>query len=595
MHVHDAVNPDTGSHPLAPLLRDPGCFAGTIAVADQGATLDYAALDARVGSLAAALRAAGVASGDVVAICLPRSIDQIVAMLAVWRAGAAYLPLDPAWPEARLSGFVAGAGCAALIAAPDAGEAIAGPAALVSPAAGAGFPSLEAAPFDPAALAYVIYTSGSTGAPKAVEVTHGNLGALIDWHCEAFGVVRGTRTSHLAGLGFDAAAWEVWPTLAVGGTLVLVDEATRRDAHALHDWLLAERIETAFAPTALAEPLVAMAWPADAALRVLLTGADKLTVRPAPGLPFSFVNNYGPTESTVVATSCVVSPEGEGLPSIGKPIKGTQIYLFDGEEGEPVPEGEEAEIFIGGAQLARGYRGDPVLTATRFLTHPDHGLLYRTGDLGAWLPNGELVFRGRADGQVKIRGHRIEPAEIAAALNRLPEVVTSAVVALGGELIAYVVPAEGVTPAVVALRSPLAAVLPDYMMPSRFVALAALPLNANGKLDVAALPDPADHALPESPAGRAPESATERRLLEIVSDVIGRSDIGVDDDFFLIGGHSLLGTQVVVRARDAFGVELTLFHLFEGRTVASLARIIEELVIAMLDGLSDEDIARMAG
>ncbi|CAN5525453.1 N/A [soil metagenome] len=565
----------------------------SIAVADAGTTLSYDALDARAGTLAAALRTHGVGAGDVVAICLPRSIDQIVAMCAVWRAGAAYLPLDPAWPEARRAAFVAGAGCTALIATPDLGGAIAGTAALVSPAAGAGFPPLDAAPLDPAALAYVIYTSGSTGAPKAVEVTHANLAALVAWHIAAFGVVEGTRTSHLAGLGFDAAAWEVWPTLAAGGTVVLADEEVRRDPHALHIWLLAEKIEVAFAPTALAEPLVAMAWPGHARLRVLLTGADKLTVRPAPGLPFSFVNNYGPTESTVVATSGVVSPEGEGLPSIGRPIAGTEVYLFDGE-GEPVPYGEEAEIFIGGAQLARGYRGDPALTATKFLTHPDHGLLYRTGDLGAWLPNGELAFRGRADGQVKIRGHRIEPAEIAAALNRLPEVAASAVVARDGELVAYVVPAEGSTPAVVALRGPLAELLPDYMLPSRFVALAALPLNANGKLDVAALPDPATHALPESPAGRAPESATERRLLEIVSDVIGRSDIGVDDDFFLVGGHSLLGTQVVVRARDAFGIELTLFHLFEGRTVATLATIIEGLVMEMLDGLSDEDIARMS-
>jgi amino acid adenylation domain-containing protein len=564
----------------------------SIAVVDAGTTLSHDALDARAGTLAAALRTHGVGAGDVVAICLPRSIDQIVAMCAVWRAGAAYLPLDPAWPEARRAAFVAGAGCPVLIATPDLGAAIAGTAALVSPAAGAGFPPLDAAPLDPAALAYVIYTSGSTGAPKAVEVTHANLAALVAWHNDAFGVVAGTRTSHLAGLGFDAAAWEVWPTLAAGGTVVLADEKVRRDPHALHIWLLAEKIEVAFAPTALAEPLVAMAWPGHARLRVLLTGADKLTVRPAPGLPFSFVNNYGPTESTVVATSGIVSPEGEGLPSIGKPIAGTQVYLFDGE-GEPVPDGEEAEIFIGGAQLARGYRGDPALTATRFLMHPDHGLLYRTGDLGAWLPNGELAFRGRADGQVKIRGHRIEPAEIAAALNRLPEVATSAVVARDGELVAYVVPAEGSTPAVVALRGPLTELLPDYMLPSRFVALAALPLNANGKLDVAALPDPATHALPESLAGRAPDSPTERRLLEIVSDVIGRSDIGVDDDFFLVGGHSLLGTQVVVRARDAFGVELTLFHLFEGRTVATLATIIEGLVMEMLDGMSDEDIARM--
>jgi len=336
-----------------------------------------------------------------------------------------------------------------------------------------------------------------------------------------------------------------------------------------------------------------MVWPTDAPLRFLLTGADKLTVRPAAGLPFAFVNNYGPTESTVVATSGVVSPYGEGLPSIGWPIAGTQIYLLD-DEGAPVSPGEPGEICIGGAQVARGYRGDPALTEARFSAHLDHGRLYRTGDLGLWLDTGEIAFRGRVDGQVKIRGHRIEPAEIAAALNRLPEISTSAVIAREGELIAYVVPADNAALTPSGLRATLAETLPDYMVPARFASLAALPLTPNGKVDVKALPDPAECAMAEAPAGRAPSSPTEQRLLEIVAGVIGRQDIGVDDDFFLLGGHSLLGTQVVVRARDAFGVELTLFHLFEGRTVASLASVIEELIIAKLDAMSDEDIQRMA-
>ncbi|MEP7006138.1 MAG: non-ribosomal peptide synthetase [Sphingomonas bacterium] len=561
------------------------------------ATLGYGDLETRVGSLAACLREQGVGAGDLVAVCLPRSIDQIVAMLAAWRAGAAYLPLDPAWPDQRLATLVADAGCAALVARPGAGAWIGGDVALVSPdtVEGAVENGATLAPeaIAPDALAYVIYTSGSTGTPKAVEVTHANLAALIDWHQHAFEVGIGTRTSHLAGLGFDAAAWEIWPTLAAGGTLVLVDDATRLDPVQLRDWLVTERIEVAFAPTALAEPMVAMDWQADAALRVLLTGADKLTVRPAPHLPFAFVNNYGPTESTVVATSGVVSSDGEGLPSIGRPIAGTHIHLLD-DEGSPAALGEEGEICIGGAQVARGYRGDPALTDERFSTHLDHGRLYRTGDLGILLDSGEIAFRGRVDGQVKIRGHRIEPAEVAAALNRLPEISTSAVIARDGELIAYVVPADGATLTPSGLRATLAETLPDYMVPAHFASLAALPLTPNGKVDVKALPDPAECAMAEAPAGRAPASPTEQRLLEIVAGVIGRQDIGVDDDFFLLGGHSLLGTQVVVRARDAFGVELTLFHLFEGRTVASLASVIEALIIAKLDAMSDEDIQRMA-
>jgi amino acid adenylation domain-containing protein len=559
------------------------------AIEQDGRAIDYAALLAEADGLASRLQKAGVTSGSVVAVCLPRSIDQVTALLAAWRAGAGYCPLDPAWPETRLATLVAELGAAALVT--DTGG-IAGTTPVVG-AHGqpvAGFTPAAVSPDD---IAYVIFTSGSTGKPKAVEVSHGNLAALVAWHNHAFEVQAGTRTSHLAGLGFDASAWEVWPTLAAGGTVALVDDATRLDAAALRGWLTAHRIEIAFAPTALAEPMVAMDWPADTSLRVLLTGADKLTVRPKAGQPFAFVNNYGPTESTVVATSGLVSPEGDGLPPIGRAIAGTTIHLLDAV-GQPVADGEEGEIWIGGAQVARGYRDDPALTAERFVMHPGHGRLYRTGDLGALLPSGEIAFRGRVDAQVKVRGHRIEPAEVAAQLNKLETVETSAVVLRDGDLVAYVVPAGAVTAG--SLRTALAAVLPDYMVPSRFAKLPALPLNASGKLDAAALPNPLACALEDDAAPRrAPASPAEARLLDIVREVIGRDDVGVDDDFFQMGGHSLLGTQVVVRARDAFGVELTLFHLFEGRTVAKLAGTIETLVMEKLAGLSDDDLRRMAG
>lgn len=556
-----------------------------IAIEQGDRSCDYGALIAAGDALASRLAVSGVTPGSVVAVCLPRGIAQVTALLAAWRAGAAYCPLDPAWPEARLTTLVAELGAAAIVTDV---AGIAGTTPLVTPE-GEAVADFTPAAVAPDATAYVIFTSGSTGKPKAVEVSHANLAALIAWHNNAFEVGAGTRTSHLAGLGFDASAWEVWPTLAAGGTLALVDDATRLDAAALKHWLTAHRIEVAFAPTALAEPMVAMDWP-NTALRVLLTGADKLTVRPKPGQPFVFVNNYGPTESTVVATSGIVTPEGEGLPPIGRAIAGTTIHLLD-REGAPATEGE---IWIGGAQVARGYRGDPGLTAERFVTHPEHGRLYRTGDLGALLPSGEIAFRGRVDQQVKVRGHRIEPAEIAAQLNKLASLETSAVVLRDGELVAYVVPAGAVTAA--ELRTVLAATLPDYMVPSRFAKLPALPLNASGKVDAAALPNPLACALDDGDAPqRAPASPTEARLLDIVRSVIGRDDVGVDDDFFQMGGHSLLGTQVVVRARDAFGVELTLFHLFEGRTVATLATTIESLVMEKLASLSDDDLRRMAG
>jgi amino acid adenylation domain-containing protein len=583
--------------PLLPQLTPPALRVPrpdhVIAVEAGGDALSYAGFQDRASAVAAAMHTAAVGRGGLVAICLPRSVHQIVAMAAAWRLGAAYLPLDPSWPEARLSQLIAEAGCDALVADAERGPRIAGGSPLVDAEAAHGDVTLPEIICTPDDLAYVIYTSGSTGAPKAVEVTHGNLAALVAWHVEAFGVGEGTRAGHLAGLGFDAAAWEVWPTLAAGGTLVLVEDAIRTEPAALRDWVVRERIEIAFAPTALAEPLVAMDWPEETGLRVLLTGADRLKVRPRANLPFRFVNNYGPTESTVVATSGDVAPHGEGLPSIGRPIAGTSVHLLD-RDGRDVGAGEEGEIHIGGDQVARGYRGDPKLTAERFIHHPRHGRLYRTGDLAAWLPDGELAFRGRVDGQIKVRGHRVEPAEIAAALSRQPAVAACHVLGSGDALVAYVVRANGPAPDEASLRAALAETLPDYMVPTRFVAIDALPLTANGKVDAKALPDP-DDASSAKPCGRAPETPTERRLLEIVRDVVGRCDIGVEDDFFLVGGHSLLATQVVVRARAAFGVELTLFHLFEGRTAARLAVIVEELAIAMLDAMSDDDVARMVG
>jgi amino acid adenylation domain-containing protein len=568
-----------------------------IAVEDpDGTPLAYGALVRRATSTAAALRVSGVTPGALVAICLPRSADQIVAMLGAWLAGAAYLPLDPAWPEARLARLVADAGCAALVAAGETGNRNRGGVALcaVAAAGGAAPDAASEAGLDPDTLAYVIYTSGSTGEPKAVEVSHDNLAALVAWHVEAFEVGAGVRTSHLAGLAFDASAWEVWPTLAAGGTVCLIDAATRIDPAALRDWLVSRRIEVAFAPTALAEPLATMAWPGDAALRILLTGAERLKVRPAPAQPFALVNNYGPTECTVVATSGTVAAQGSGLPSIGRPITGTLVHLLDAEGNEVAP-GAEGEICIGGAQVARGYRGDPRLTAEKFVVHPTLGRIYRTGDLGVWLAGGELDYRGRVDGQVKVRGHRVEPAEVSAALNRLDPVSASAVVVRAGELVAYVVPARDAAILADDLRAALAETLPDYMVPARFAPLDRLPLTANGKIDSAALPDPAMSPMPESAAGRAPSTPTEERLLAIVSEVLGRCDIGVDDDFFLLGGHSLLGTQLIVRAREIFGVELTLFHLFEGRTVAHLAATVEKLAIALIEAMSDEDVRNLAG
>jgi amino acid adenylation domain-containing protein len=453
-------------------------------------------------------------------------------------------------------------------------------------------------------LAYIIYTSGSTGEPKGVEITHGNLLNLIDWHRARFGVTAADRAGHVAGLGFDAAVWEIWPYLCAGACVSLASEQVRMSAPLLRSWLVDQEITIAFVPTPLAEPLMTTTWPAGTALRFLLTGGDTLHDHPPPGLPFAVINNYGPTECTVVATSGEVPPRlnGEALPAIGWPIAHTRIHLLD-ERGDPVPDGAIGEIHIGGAGVGRGYRGRPDLTARSFVPDPFSGVpgarLYRTGDLGERLPDGQIAFHGRLDEQQKIRGHRVEPDEIARTLNRHPLVAASAVLARGGapsdkELVAYVVPDAAAAPTAEALRRFLAELLPDYMIPARFVQLDALPLTASGKLDRQALPTPtADNALDQA-SYRAPATPTERRLAEIIGALLGTERVGANDNFFLIGGHSLLGTQVLLRAREAFGVDLTLRDLFEAGSVAQLAAVIEDLLIVQLEAMSEDEARRRA-
>ncbi len=291
------------------------------------------------------------------------------------------------------------------------------------------------------------------------------------------------------------------------------------------------------------------------------------------------------------------------MPTIGKPIAGTAIYFLD-EENAPVAPGWPGEICIGGPSVGRGYRNRPELTAERFIADPFSSVpgarLYRTGDLGSALPNGDICFRGRIDNQVKIRGYRVEPDGIAAILARHPAVASCAVVPRARAhsekyLVAYLVAAEGQSPSSEELRAFLGHSVPEYMIPVAFVGLAKLPLTSSGKLDKNALPEPSSDNSLDRTGFRAPATPTETTLAAIVADVLGVAEIGADDNFFLLGGHSLLGTQVVIRAREAFGVELTLWHLFEAQTVANLAAIIETLLVAQLDAMSDEEAQRLLG
>jgi amino acid adenylation domain-containing protein len=572
-----------------------------LAVAGHGQALTYAELNEGAERLADRLRAEGVKPDVTVGLALPRSVAFVVGALGIAKAGGAYLPLDPAYPADRIAFMLDDARPAAVVtdrATAQQLPALGGPGTVflddpeqAAPDTGGLAPSGEN-------LAYVIYTSGSSGRPKGVLLTHAGLQNLVGWHHRAFGVTANDRAAFLSSPGFDAAVWEIWPYLTAGASIFIPDDDVRVDPERLRDWMIAERITIAFVPTPLAEAMVGLAWPAATGLRFLLTGADTLHCYPPRGLPFALVNNYGPTEATVVTTSCVVSADArpDRLPPIGRPIDNVRVHILD-ERLRPVAAGTAGELYIGGAGVARGYLNRPALAAERFVPDPfaaePGARLYRTGDLARLLPDGQIAFLGRADEQIKIRGYRIEPDEIAAVLSAHALVQASTVTArddAGGEkrLVAYVVPAPGAEPTPAALRAALQAALPHYMVPSVFVRLGALPLTVNGKVDRAALPAPdAANTLRDS-AFVAPQTTIEQRLAAILGGLLGVADVSVHDNFFMLGGHSLLGTQLIARVRDVFGVEPTLRTLFDAPTVAGLAAEVERLILAKLTAAGDQ-------
>lgn len=581
-------------------------------------TMTYAGLNGRANQLAHHLISLGVNKGNsesLVALCIDRSPAGVVCALGVLKAGAAYLPLDPSYPRERLSFMLNDAQPQVLITSTkmaaqipagnwqviafdrlaDIGSAITGFADLP-----ANSPNID---ITPQQLAYVIYTSGSTGRPKGVEITHANLMNLVTWHQRAFEITSEDRASLLAGVGFDAAVWETWPYLTAGANLHLPDESTRLSPELLRDWLVAKEITVSFLPTALAERLMRLEWPEHTALRNLLVGAERLRQFPSDELPFNVVNNYGPTECTVVATSGIVPREAfsNSLPTIGRPIANTDIHILD-ENMLEVPVHAAGEIYIGGAGVARGYLKRPDLTAEKFVRNPfsrdPDDRLYRTGDLARYLANGEIAYLGRSDEQIKIRGHRIEPNEIVAVLDRHSAIAASRVIAHGDicsdqHLVAYVVTASEAQPAAADLRSFLENQLPHYMVPSVFVQLESFPLTQNGKVDRAALPAPNPENTLRDDEFTAPRTPLEERLGAMLSSLLGLEQVSVHDNFFMLGGHSLLGTQLISQIRGAFGVELALRTLFESPTIEQLSVEIQRLLMAQVEAMSEEEVLRL--
>jgi amino acid adenylation domain-containing protein len=565
----------------------------------------------RSAALATLLQARGVRRGEIVALSLNRGPSWVIAALAVLRAGAAYLPIDPAYPAGRQAFMLEDSGATIV---------------LTETAAGPGFPAgdwtqllLDECKLDdglrtdvfrgaataPTDLAYVIYTSGSTGTPKGVEVTHGGLMNLLDWHIKAFDVSSSDRAMQVSSPAFDATGWEIWPYLCAGASVNFPADEVRYSDLGLQQYLLSRDITIGFLPTVMAEAVLQLAWPERVSLRYLLTGGDRLQRFPSPDLPFVLVNNYGPTECTVVASSGVVSPaveESGEFPSIGRAIDGVQTHVLD-EHLEPVKADQTGELCVGGAGVARGYRNRPELTAERFIPDPftttEGAKLYRTGDLARLQPDGTLRFVGRLDDQVQIRGYRVELGEVEAALLRRPEVERAVVIAADAGaakyLAAYVVLESECSVQPSDLVESLARILPHHMIPSAFIRMKSLPTTPEGKVDRQALPDPRGEGETWGSDFTRPASPTEEMLSSIVGSLLGLEVVGVDQNFFLLGGHSLFGAQLAARIADAFGVEISLLSIFESPTIAQLALTLEDALVSHLQDMSDEDVARLLG
>ena len=590
------------------------------AVIHGEASLTYAELDARARQLAQHLLATGVRPGESVALCFDRCPDMLVALLAILRAGASYLPLDPTFPKDRLAFMMADAGVRRVITQPAAAESLPQSDALLIDLSQIEAQQLPEQPFPtavPEQLAYTMYTSGSTGQPKGVQISHRNVMDLI-MHADWIDFTPVVRTLQLASLGFDASTFEIWGALLTGGACVLLSDRVP-DIRDIQTCIREYGTDTAFITASLFNSIINENPKALEGMRHILVGGEALSVRhlqkAAEHLPqVRFSNGYGPTETTVFA--CVhnireeLNEEVHTIP-IGKPLPYSQALVVD-KHGHPVPVGAMGELLIGGDGLTRGYLNQPSLTARILVPHPfsktPGARLYRTGDQVRWLEDGTLEFIGRIDTQVKLRGFRIELDEISTHLSQLPGVVDAVTVMVRDEhgqhqLDAYLVPEPGTEPDVPTLRGQLAASLPKYMIPARFLLIDKIPLTANGKIDRRAL------AVVHRPAPGIetgfvePRTSLEREIAAIWSSVLERDPVGIHDDFMALGGHSLMATLVVSRIRKDYGLEkFPLRLVFENPTVAELAVVVADHLEAnkevgdqvgnLLDfvmGLSDEE------
>lgn len=538
-----------------------------VAVRDGGRSVTYAELDAWSDRFAAALRARGVGPEVLVGVCLDRSVELVVALLGVVKAGGAFVPVSPDLPPMRMTHLTEDARLAIVVTEADLAE--------VPPAAA---PPHGLRPDNPA---YVMYTSGSTGSPKGAVNTHRNIVNSIAWVQQLYHLGPNDAMLMKTPIGFDDAVREVFWTLSAGARIVIAGPGAHRDPACLVRLVGAERVTFIHVVPSLLQALVDEPdfGACGGSLRWVSCGGEALPPalqrRYFAAMPAGLANHYGPAEAAVdVARWVCLRDAGDATVPIGRPGANTRLYVLD-RFGEPVPPGVIGELVIGGAQVGRGYLGRAALTAERFVPDPFAGVpgarLYRTGDLCVWRADGQLGFAGRADHQVKIRGVRIEPGEIEAALLSHPDVREALVLVREERLVAYLVPGSSAALDVRAVRDHLNQLLPLAMVPGVFVVLPALPVNGNGKVDRRALPAPDASARDGTAAYRAPRTPAEFVLCEIWAEVLERDPVGADDDFFAVGGHSLLAARAVALVREVFGVELQVNVIFQAPTPSAFA------------------------